>query len=274
MSLIYLVTRLPVLRPGMSPPISSDDMATLARRHLEGPDREELELLLLLADLEDTVRITAAALAEDPSLSFDDLLGVSRHRPERSPEAPPLDTLPPWVIQPQPEHRLLRLWLEVTSRRARSPFLRSWSSQITNLRESICGLLCKAQGLRQQDFEAQMEGRFDSSSRLILSNFDAPDLGLRSRFGWFERLDAALRNPDLLAMERELLRLRWELLERCHTEPTFSIDTVLVTWLQLRLLEREASWKRPEGEEILARLLDPSSHLEGWAPSTGARVDR
>ncbi len=264
MSLIYLVTSLPALTPGIEPPISSDDMATMARRHLEGPPREELELLLVLADLEETVRITSTALAEDPSLSQDDLLGLSRRRPDRCVEAPPLEALPLWVIEPQPEHRLLRRWLQETSRRARSPFLRNWSAQITNLRESVCGLLCKSQGLSQHDFETQMEGRFDSSSHVILSNYESPDLGIRNRFGWFDRLEGALRDPDLLAMEHELLRLRWELLERCHTEPTFSIDTVLVTWLQLRLLERESSWSKRRGEEVLDHLLDLSSHLGSW----------
>lgn len=255
MFLVYLVTSLPLLRLGEPPPLTKEEFQRRARAHLTGPEREEFERLMLLEELEETVRLMSEAKAENPLVSSDELTGIVRTRRRQTADGPRPEELPDWVTMALPEHVLYRRFFQHLYERAQSPFLKEWARFSVDLKETLTGLLSARAGLQRAQSLEKMEGRFDSTSSIIVTRYDVPDLGISQRFSWYPRVQAALELDDLMAMERELDRLHWETIEALKGTDLFTIDYVLATYLQLRILVREASWNQARGEEILERLL-------------------
>ena len=108
MSLIYLITRLPKLTLGEPAPMSCAELVAQARASLEGPDLLEFERVAMLEEVEETIRTRHRARG---SLEGGKPVEVAAFvRTERAPTA--LDRkardLPDWVLDPVPQHVLLR----------------------------------------------------------------------------------------------------------------------------------------------------------------------
>ncbi len=251
-ALVYLVTRLPELKLGVRPPISRESFIHMARSHLEGQARRDLELALRVEDVEQVTR--------KRNLS---LLGMSGagtntaeipHRQQRLVDDS--GGHPDWFPRARPHHLLMRLWYQNLYQNARSSFLRAWARADLNLTEAIAGLLCKQAGMSAESFMIHMEGGFDSSWRVIVKHYESDGIGLANRFSWYETLAEALQLEDFGEMERQVNRIRWQVIEACSGIDLFSVDTVLAYYFKLRIAEREGSWDEGKGAEILREILE------------------
>jgi hypothetical protein len=255
MSLVYLVTSLPRLKRGAPPPLSKEELIRSARQHVEGPDRDELERVLLLEEIEETARLMSAAYTENPDISSGELTTLLRASRNPTPDGPPPSELPDWVMMPLPQHVLYRRFFHLLYEKATSPFVHSVAAFEVDLYEVLTALLAEKEDMSKKDFLHQMEGAFDSAARVIVDNWEGPTLGVEDRFPWFKRVEIALELRDFVQIEMELNRLRWEQLDKLRGVDQFSIDAVLCTYFQLRILEREASWHRERGEALLEQAL-------------------
>lgn len=250
MSLVYLIAGLPRVQRGEPPPISRTELIERCRRNIEGRDREELELLLQLESVEETIRLSLAADLADLDAEATVASIVNDRR-----DGVPLSSLRPWLLRPAPQHELLRRHYQDVTERARTEFLRSWVNFRVDVGEVVTAVLCRQEGLSRDDFLVHMQGHFDSSAPRIIANWDDPMLGLENRFSWISRVLDAIADPDLLAMSRALDDVLWERIEALAPTETFCIETVLALYLQLRICERQAQWTVERGTKVLDRIL-------------------
>lgn len=254
MSLVYLITSLPRVDRLRPPPITSAELTRRARAALEGEHKRELELLLLLDEVDETCRIVSTLERADPNVSAARLTAAVRTDRQRAPLAPPLDELPDFILSPLPRHVLLRR----TYRHfydVGGPFVRAWASFAVDLEEVLTGLVARKENLTPELFAIQMEGHFDSTSEIIVGRLDRPDLGLFRRFPWLPKVERALALANPQETELALDDLRIDEIERLMGTVPFSLEVVLGTLLELKLLERRASWNKSKGEARLASLL-------------------
>lgn len=255
MSLVYLVTSLPRLHYGEAAPLSREELVKRARVALDGGAREELERALLIEEIEETCRLMSEAQRENPALPSGELTGILRTKRRPSPGALPAADLPDWVMMPLEPHVLYRRWFHMLYERATSDFLKGYARFSVDLKETLTALLAVRESMPRAQFLKQMEGHFDSTAEVLVKRFDGGDLGIEKRHAWFPAVKAALGMDDLVEMEKALNRLRWDEYQRLQGLELFSIDTVLMIYFQLRILEREASWDRVEGERLLEAAL-------------------
>ncbi len=264
MSLVYLITGLPRIDRGAPPPLSRTEFVRRCREELRGPEREEFELLVQIESVEETVRLALRAqldAADDESVAGAVVLDRQ--------DGVPVDRLPEWVLRPAPQHELLRRHYYEVTQAASTEFLRRWANFRVDIGEVITAKLCRVDGMSRDAFLVQMQGSFDASAPLIMRSWEDPTLGLGQRFWWLDRVLRALEDEDLLAMSRELDAVLWEKVEELSTHETFSVETLLETYLKLRILEREASWDAERGRAMLDRILAMSA--EATAGSTAGK---
>lgn len=266
MSLVYLVTGLPLLRRGEAAPISRAEFVRRCRDTLRGRDRDELELLLQVESAEETIRLTVEAELH----GLDEAERIGSIRRDRR-DGLPLSRLPDWLLRPASQHQLLRRHYVELRRAARSEFLRRWAEFRVDIGEVLTALLCRAEGMSREAFLVQMEGSFAPSAAVIMRRWEEPDLGLGGRFPWLTRVIAAVALDDLQAMSRELDSLLWERIEELSTPGLFEVETLLAYYLKLRIVEREASWDLEAGRAVLDRILSLSSAAMAAHPVGGAR---
>ncbi len=255
MSLIYLVTRLPRLTLGEPAPMSRADFILMARDALEGTDLVEFERAAMLEEVEETVR-TLHRARQEASQGRAVERGVYA-RLHRRPTAlgRAVRDLPDWVLEPAPQHVLLRRYWQRLIQESRSKFMRDYANFLVDIEESSTALRCQREQLSRSEFLEQMSGHFDLSSRVIVDHYEQPDLGIATRFAWWPRLIAALDDEDRVEGERALHRLRFAAIEQIRSTDTFSIDVVLASYFQLRIVERESSWDKDKGLAVLDQVL-------------------
>lgn len=250
MSLVYLITSLPPVQRGEEPPITRAALVQRCREHLVGRDRAELELLLQIESVEETVRLTLTAELAGLDAEATVATIVNDRR-----DGIPIDRLPSWLLRPSPQHELLRRHFHDVIERAQTEFLRSWAHFRVDIGEVITGALCRQQGRTREAFLTQMQGSFDASCQRIIANWDDPLLGLGQRFNWVSRVIKALDDDDMLAMSRTLDDVTWDRIEALTPPDTFCIETVLALYLHLRICERQALWNAERGVDMLNRIL-------------------
>jgi len=268
MSLIYLITRLPKLTLGEPAPMSCAELVAQARASLEGPDLLEFEQVAMLEEVEETIRTRHRARG---SLEGGKPVEVAAFvRTERAPTA--LDRkardLPDWVLDPVPQHVLLRRYWQRLDQESRSESLRAYARFHVDVEEALTALRCRREELSRPEFLEQMSGHFDSSAPIIIDRYEQPDLGMGHRFAWWPRLVAAFNDQDRVESERAIHRLRFAALEQLKGIATFSIDVVLATYFQLRIIEHESAWDYEEGMAILGRTLTTPALEEAIGAST------
>lgn len=255
MSLIYLVTRLPKLTLGEPAAITRADLIVQARGSLEGDDLVELERAAMLEEVEETVRSLHRARESSAAGKPVELAAFVRtERTRTALERDPRD-LPDWVLDPAPQHVLMRRYWQHLVQSSASPFLREYGRFQVNLEEALTALRCQREQLPRTEFLKQMSGHFDSSARVIIDHYEQPDLGIGHRFAWWPRMLAAFGEQDRVEGERAIHRLRFGVIEQLKGIATFSVDVVLATYFQLRIIERESSWDHDKGLATLDQVL-------------------
>lgn len=264
MGLVYLITGLPRLERGAPPPLTREDFVARCRSELLGSDLDEFERLLRIESVEETVRLTLAAQLDDPDVSPASLnAGVLTNRRDHK----SADDLPAWLRRPLPQHRLLqRHYFELT-RGAKTSFLRDWANFVVDIEEVKTAALCRAEGVDRPTFLAQMQGSFDASANLIISHWEEQNLGLEQRFTWLATVLAAYEDEDLLAAEHTLSDLMWARIDTLNRYDLFSVEYVLAYYLQLRILERSASWNAEIGKTVFDQILNISADSAETTPA-------
>ncbi len=252
MGLVYLITGLPRLVRGEDPPLTRADFVARCRSELERSDLEEFERMLRLESVEETVRLSLAAQLDDPDVSAASLNAavLTDRRDNKT-----ADELPAWLHRPLPQHRLLqRHYFELT-RGAKTSFLRDWANFLVDVEEVKTATLSRAEGADRPAFLAQMQGSFDASANVIISHWEERGLGLEQRFKWLPTALSAFEDEDLLRAERTLCDLFWSHIDTLNRYDLFSVEFVLAYYLQLRILERSASWNAALGRSVLDQIL-------------------
>lgn len=261
MSLIYLITSLPRLQRHGSPPVERAAFVARCRDHLHGVERAEFEHLVRVEAVEESVRLHLQAKVRDwdPAVTMAHVLGARE-------DGRSFEDMPDWLTEPSTQHEWLRRHYFELTLQAQTEFLRRWANFRIDIGEVVTALLCRAEGVSRDAFLVQMEGSFDASAPLIIARWEDPTLGLGQRFPWLPRVIAALGEDDLMAMTRALDGIVWDKIEELRPLETFSIETLLAYYLQLRILEREASWDATKGAAVLDAILARAA-----TPSTEAR---
>lgn len=255
MSLIYLITRLPKLTLGEPAPLSVQELVTQARASLTGSELVEFERVALLEEVQETIRTQHRARqtpADGKPVEVAAFVRTERARTALDRDA---RDLPDWVLEPAPQHVLLRRYWQRLEQESRSEPMRTYARFHVNLEEALTALRCRYDDLSRADFLEQMSGHFDSSARVITDRYEQADFGLSQRFAWWPRVTAAFNEQDRVAAERAIHQLRFDALEQLKGIASFSIDVVLATYFQLRLVERQSSWNYDEGMAALDRIL-------------------
>lgn len=276
MSLVYLITRLPKLTLGEPAPITREHLIREARDLLQGPELVELERVAMLEEVEETVRAQHRAYEANPSATPAEVAAFVRTERHSTALDRHPGELPEWVLEPVPQHLLMRrYWLRLTQE-SRSEFARAYANFYVNLEEALTGLRCQREELPRAEFLEQMSGHFDasssdvldSSSRVIIEHYEKPNLGLGERFSWWPQLLDAVNHKDRVEGERIIHRMRFAAIEQFKGIATFSIDVVLATYFQLRIVEREAAWDHPKGLQTLEQILTVPALEEAIGAST------
>jgi len=254
MSLVYLLTSLPALELGESPPMSLTEFAVTARTHLVGSARREIEQALLLDEIERTAhfrnRVMLNLPADDQDHAIEDLTRERAHLADTHGHL-----MPPWALKQRPLHLLLRYWFQKAYRFSHAPFMREYIRMWLNLEEMIAGCLCKQENMERAAFMSHMEGGFDSTWKVMVQSYDQPDLGLGNRLRNFNYVREICQLADVAEMERRFDQLRWALIERCLGPDPFTVDQVLAYFFRLRLVTRVAARDETRGMEILDAIL-------------------
>lgn len=255
MSLVYLITRLPKLTLGEAAPITRAELITAARASLEGADLVEFERVAMLEEVEETVRaLNRARAASQAGAAVEPAVFIRAERQRTALDRPARD-LPDWVLDPAPQHVLMRRYWQRLVQESRSSFARDYGNFFVDTEEASTALRCQREQLNRSDFLEQMSGHFDLSSRVIVDHYDQADLGIGGRFAWWPRLVAAFNEKDRVEGERVIHRLRFAAIERLKGIYGFSIDAVLASYYQLRIIERESSWDQQQGLATLEQVL-------------------
>lgn len=255
MSLIYLITRLPKLKLGEPASITRAELITRARTSLEGTDLVEFERVAMLEEVEETVRTLHRAHEAGAAGKPAELAAFVRTERARTALDRPARDLPEWVLEVAPQHVLLRRYWQRLIQESKSAFARDYANFTVDIEEASTALACRREQLSRSDFLEQMSGQFDLSSRVIVDHYEQPDLGIGGRFAWWPRLLAAFNEKDRVEAERAIHRLRFAAIEQIKGIATFSIDVVLASYFQLRIIERESSWDRDQGLSTLSQVL-------------------
>ena len=92
--------------------------------------------------------------------------------------------------------------------------------------------------------------------KCIEKNYDSPDLGLSSKFSWFSRIQKAMDMEDLEKIEKTIDLVKLHIIDSIKPYDTFHMDILLAYYLELSILERQASFNSELGKEMLEKLLN------------------
>ena len=98
--------------------------------------------------------------------------------------------------------------------------------------------------------------RFDSTSQIILNNYEKVDLGLSKKFSWFSSLVNIMNNKKLEELEKNIDLLRLNIINGIRIDDMFSVDTLFSYYLKLSILERQASFNKNAGKIKLQKILN------------------
>ncbi len=140
--------------------------------------------------------------------------------------------------------------------RSTNYFLLEWAKNSLNLEEAITGLMCKYMKLPKEEAVQFFYNRFDSTSQIILNNYEKLDLGLSKKFSWFTTLVNIINNKKLEDVEKNIDLLRLNIINAIKIDNMFSVETLLSYYLKLSILERQASFNKNAGKIKLEKILN------------------
>ena len=134
--------------------------------------------------------------------------------------------------------------------RSKSRFLREWSEFDRNVHNVITAVKARRFNLAVED--AVMPGG-DVADQLVRSS--AADFGLRGELEYMDALLSACEQTDLLARERKIDKIRWDMADELSWSNYFDIDALLAYLVKLNIVERWMSLDEKRGREMLRKLV-------------------
>jgi hypothetical protein len=135
-------------------------------------------------------------------------------------------------------------------------FVREWFGFEADLRNLCAALACRAAAERDgEDLRGLLAGavvtRNEAAEQILRSN--APDFGLAATLPWVERA-IRLRREGMVASEKGLDNLRWDMLGQITALAHFQVDTVLAFFVKLTIAHRWRGLDAAEGKALLEKL--------------------
>lgn len=136
--------------------------------------------------------------------------------------------------------------------KSRSKFLREWSRFDLALRNVSAALASRRRGVPAS---GAVVGEDDVAA--VLSRSSAPDFGLKGEVDYIDRVMAATeQGGDLMAKERTIDEIRWEMADELAALNYFDIDFLLGYLAKINIIHRWATLDPQRGGEMLKRLLN------------------
>lgn len=182
---------------------------------------------------------------QNPDLLPAEMAGVVRaYRNPESEEAEELD------MSRSFESNLLEAYYR-TCARAKSRFLREWSTFDRTLRNIAAAVAARAAG---RDVERVTVGEDDVTEQLRRSS--ASDFGLRGELSYVDAVIAAVNDePNLLEKEHKIDLIRWNESLELTVQNYFDIDAVLAYLVRVNIVARWTLLDRERGRELFEELL-------------------
>ena len=96
-------------------------------------------------------------------------------------------------------------------------------------------------------------GNTDVCQALRTSN--ARDFGLSSEVDYLEQVMKTAETEDLVEREKRIDRMRWEWMEEASFFNYFTIERLLVFFLQIEMIERWISLDKEEGNRLFRSMI-------------------
>ena len=255
MSLIYLITALPLLSEKKKITIDKETFFSMAYNSLGKHDLNDINLLLLKERIDFFVRITARLLAENPCLSKNKIIKVFHQKKMLHFTKLGNEVFPSWSYKALSPNQMICFWYKEVFIKAKSLFLKKWIQFSLNLKESIVGLLSKQSSLTKEMFFTQMLYSFDSTSVIMKNKYDDSYLGLKNRFYWIDSLIKAISNDSSELLEKDINIICLKKLNELKPINCFNIDFLMAYYFELDIKLRERSFNKENGEKILNKIL-------------------
>ncbi len=257
MSLVYLIAGLPTLKESQKPAISKRELINKIYKSELPNLMNELDILILSEKIEDANKQLLDEKIEHKNKRLEQLLTIIFSEQQDNPWTSFFNRQTKKLLHFGDYHNLKRRWYEFAQGNSRSYVLKNWLSFSLDFEEVLAGLLCKNIKLPKKQFLKELAGGSKETAFLIGKNYNNPDLGIKKRFPWYEALNKALAVSNLEAMERKLNKIRWKVLSNLEPTDVFSLDFVIVYYLQLCILEREQQFNPDVGKGLLADIYRP-----------------
>ncbi len=256
MSLIYLLTYLPVLERGIKPKITKRHFFSMAQECLSKTDFHEIYFLLLKEKIDYFIKIKMETLFNKKKVNKKNFLNILIEKEKMHFTNISNVMFPKWIYKDDSPHKIVRLWYHEIDQKSNSYFLKKWSKFSLMLEEVIVGFLSKKNKLSRERFFFQMGSSFNDTACIMKKNYTSDNLGLNGRA---LRLFFYINSIFILSgqdLEKKINNIRLSEIEKLIPLETFTLDCLIAYYLQLNIYDRECSFSMKKGEKILKDILD------------------
>jgi len=134
--------------------------------------------------------------------------------------------------------------------------LKYFITQLINLEEVTVGLLCKKKNISIAHLNEFFSEHIDSTSKFLINKYNHKDMGIGKRFFWFHQLDTVWKTGNAIAIENVLDKIKLALLDDIKPDVLFTVDTLLIYYIELNILLRRFSFNRQLGYQMLENILN------------------
>jgi hypothetical protein len=217
--------------------------------HLDQPDWEDVELILLKGDLLQLERLLAG---KEIDIEFT-VYGREFWQDQiKSPQE-----VPEWLIDsfenltsggfsPQNLERLYQAYYDFAVRKANSPFLGAYLIFERDLRNMLSAVRARREGLPPSE---HLVGEGDLVE--LLGRSSGEDFGVSRDYPFIDRISGAKSPQDV---EETVQQIMWETVDAMIEPKDFEFDVVLAYLVKLQILERNLALSQEQGLDILKRL--------------------
>jgi hypothetical protein len=152
-------------------------------------------------------------------------------------------SLVPW------EDRLATLYYEYAMQ-CGNEFVAAWFELNLHINNFLTAVTCRKYGLNRGDYILG-----DNEYAQLFRTSGARDFGLGDTWEYLSTVQRIAEEPDLLAREKQIDRLKWDWLEKHTVFKTFTVESLLAWLLKLEMIERWTTLDRAAGEQTFRNLI-------------------
>jgi hypothetical protein len=254
-SLIYLVTSLPILNRNNLQKINKKQFFLRAYQCLDKSEQNDLNLLLLKERVDFFINLHAEAVGRNPFLKTNEIVNIYRRNAKRHFTNIGDVYFPKWVYEPLAPNEMLRLWYSEVFNNSMSSFFINWA-KFSLLEEAIVGFIAKESKLDKNAFCDQIKGSSSIISDIMIKNYNNDmHLGLKTRYNWSKNLLDIISISSAELLEKKINDIRIQNIKKMRPMNYFSFDFLVAYYFELSIYVREASFNIDCGRKILDKIL-------------------